>query len=113
MNQQEISTLWTLLGQTWGAKFFEQYGSRANEAWSAGLASIPAEQAKGALFKLIGSGTPFPPTLPEFMALAKGCKKATVHPILTYERPPMTDEQVEARRREMYAALGKRIPGGR
>lgn len=71
MNGGQIETVWRLLAQTWGAKFLEQYGPRPNEAWSAAMANVSPEAAKHALMKLIDSGTPFPPTLPEFIAHAK------------------------------------------
>lgn len=81
MTPEQTKHLWRLLGQTWGAKFAEQYGPAPNEAWSAALASISSDQAKHALGQLIQSGTPFPPTLPEFMAEARKHK-----PIAATER---------------------------
>ena len=71
MTGGEIDYLWTLLGQVWGAKFYEQYGTHANEAWAAALASVSVDQAKTAIGHLIDSGSPFPPTLPEFVVLSR------------------------------------------
>jgi hypothetical protein len=71
MNAAEIGMIWRLLGQTWGAKFLEQYGPNPNEAWSAVLGNIDPDAAKYALTKLVDSGSAFPPTLPEFVAYAK------------------------------------------
>ena len=71
MNAAEIGMIWSLLGQTWGAKFLEQYGPKPNEAWSAALANLEPDSAKYALTKLIDSGSAFPPTLPEFVVWAK------------------------------------------
>ncbi len=112
MNPEQMKHLWRLLGQMYGHKFSEQYGPVPNEAWSAALAEVPPEGAKVALQRLIGAGSPFPPTLPEFIAVARTAKTATVlrHPILDHDKPQMTPEQIAERRRQMYAALGKRIP---
>jgi hypothetical protein len=60
-----------LLGQTWGARFVDQYGTAPNEAWTAALACIGPEAARDAFKALIASGSGFPPTLPEFVAAAR------------------------------------------
>jgi hypothetical protein len=112
MTPRDMAGFWNLLGQTWGSRFIDQYGPNPNDAWAACLASVPVDVARDALKKLIAGGSPFPPTLPEFIALAKTSKPVIVPPILTYQKPTMTPEQVEQRRREMYGALGRRIPGG-
>ena len=108
MNAQQISAFWTYLAQVWGAKFFEQYGEKANDAWSAMLSKISPEQAKWALQKLIDGGSPFAPTLPEFYALARTHKPMRAE-ILDYKRPEMTKEQHDVRRAEMYTALGLKV----
>ena len=105
MDTPQQNHLWALLGQTWGHKFLDQYGPSPNEAWSAALAAISPDQAKGALWKLIRAGSPFPPTLPEFMALAQKSRPAEVHPILTHQQPQMSQEQVAKRRAEMQELL--------
>lgn len=71
MNDREIRELWNLLGQTWGSKFLEQYGTEPNVAWSAFLGAITPDAARRALRALVLEGSPFPPTLPEFVALAR------------------------------------------
>lgn len=71
MTHAEIAQLWKLLGQTWGAKFLEQYGTKPNDAWSAMLAGVTPEGARAAFAGLVQAGSPFPPTLPEFVAEAR------------------------------------------
>jgi hypothetical protein len=71
MTHEQMKHLWRLLGQTWGSKFAENYGPAPNEAWLAALASFSTGDCKYALQKLILEGSPFPPTLPEFIAHAK------------------------------------------
>ena len=63
--------LWRLLGQTWGSRFAEQYGTAPNEAWAAMLAEIDTEAARTAYRALVLSGSPHPPTLPEFLSEAR------------------------------------------
>ena len=78
MTPQQIKALWTLLGQTWGNKFLDQYGVEPNEAWSATLAHVSTEAARYALKQLIGEYSPFPPTLPEFIGWAKKYRESSV-----------------------------------
>ena len=102
MDANQQTQIWKLFSQTWGHKFLDQYGPVPNEAWSASLDRVTTEQARYALTKLIESGTPYPPTLPEFIVLVKACKPQAVPAILMHKRPEMTPEQVEARRKEMH-----------
>ena len=71
MTPNDMRGLWRLLGQTWGAKFVEQYGTEPNEAWVAMLNEIDTESARAAYRALVLSGSAFPPTLPEFLAEAR------------------------------------------
>lgn len=71
MNTRELKGLWDLLGQTWGSKFYEQYGPNPNDAWTMALSAASREAAMYALKKLIEAGSPFAPTLPEFMVFAR------------------------------------------
>jgi hypothetical protein len=71
MKPADMRGLWRLLGQTWGARFVEQYGTDPNDAWVAMLTEIDTEAARGAYRALVLSGSPHPPTLPEFLADAR------------------------------------------
>jgi hypothetical protein len=71
MTPIEMKGLWDLLGQTWGSKFYEQYGPQPNDAWGMFLSGTTIHAAKYALRKLVEGGSPFAPTLPEFMAHAR------------------------------------------
>jgi len=71
VNTAEMAKLWSLLGQTWGSKFIDQYGPNPNEAWQGVLAQTDLGAARDALRALIYAGSPFPPTLPEFLAEAR------------------------------------------
>lgn len=70
MTPTDMGKLWDFLGQTWGSKFYEQYGLKPNEAWSAMLGDVSTEAARFAARNLIAGGSAFPPTLPEFTAEA-------------------------------------------
>ena len=111
MTPIEAKRLWTLLAQTYGHKFLDQYGPSPNEAWSGALSRMKASQATFAFRKLVDAGSAFPPTLPEFVQLAKGAPVLEEPvPRLGHVTTRMTPEQIESRRREMFEALGKRIP---
>lgn len=70
MTQTEMHTVWMFLAQTWGAKFLDQYGKAPNEVWTAAMTAMSPEAARHAIKALIGGGSAFPPTLPEFVAAA-------------------------------------------
>lgn len=112
MTHDEMRALWRMLTQTWGARFAEQYGAEPNEAWSSFLAVVTVHAARHALRALVIQGSPHPPTLPEFVAAARGYRPpgANVAAILTHRKPEMTAAQIEQRRSEMYGALGRKIP---
>lgn len=67
----QIHGVWDALAQTFGTRFYEQYGERPNEAWTAALASMTPDAAMCALQALISDGVEFPPTLPQFVSLAR------------------------------------------
>jgi hypothetical protein len=59
------------MGQTWGNKFLEQYGPEPNDAWIAFLSGMTVDASKSAFRDLVLEGSGFPPTLPEFVAIAR------------------------------------------
>jgi hypothetical protein len=67
MTPQELVGVWALMGQTWGAKFLEQYGDRPNTAWSSALLPLSLDAAKHSFTRLLQDGSGFAPTLPEFV----------------------------------------------
>jgi hypothetical protein len=71
MTPQEMKGLWDLIGQTWGSKFYEQYGPTPNDAWTMALTASSRDAAMYSLRKLIEGGSAFAPTLPEFMVFAR------------------------------------------
>ena len=78
MKPKDMNALWRLLGQTWGSRFVEQYGTAPNEAWAAMLAEMDPEYARTAYRALVLSGSPHPPTLPEFLAEARKARRDQV-----------------------------------
>ena len=117
MTPHELKGLWDLLGQTWGSKFYEQYGPSPNDAWTMALTSASREAAMYALKKLIEGGSPFAPTLPEFMVFSRkfdrdcaprylpnGTMFFGTPPVAEIDRKPADPEKVRqnlARIREM------------
>lgn len=54
-----------------GAKFYEQFGPQPNDSWRDTVGELDAAQVREALRKIRNGGSAFPPSLPEFVALAK------------------------------------------
>lgn len=63
--------LWDRFAEMFGARFYDQYGSEPSDAWREAITEIRPDQVKGALTKIRNSGAQYPPSLPEFLALAR------------------------------------------
>lgn len=63
--------LWDRFGEMFGARFYDQFGSEPSEAWTEAVTEVRADQIKSALTKIRNSGAQYPPSLPEFLALAR------------------------------------------
>lgn len=88
MTPAQIDSLWTLLAQTWGAKFLDQYGVKPNDAWAMTLANLGPQAGRHALTELIREGSAFPPTLPEFIAYARKWRPAPSGEEISAQLPP-------------------------
>jgi len=110
MTPEQIRQLWNLLLQSWGQKFAEQYGAEPNDAWTAMLAATDPSAAGAAFKALVLSGSPFPPTLPEFLAEArKHVRQQAVVAMNVLPTPPQrvsperARENIEMLRRTLYS----------
>lgn len=63
--------LWDRFGEMFGARFYDQFGSEPSEAWVEAVTEVRGDQIKSALTKIRNSGAQYPPSLPEFLALAR------------------------------------------
>lgn len=109
MNPQQIETVWALLAQTWGSRFLDQYGTRPNDAWQAMLANVEPDAARAAYQALVLSGSPHPPTLPEFLAEARRFARtrtlAARNAEVLASLPPPDPERARENLRRLRAAL--------
>lgn len=64
--------LWQRFGEMFGARFFESFGPKPSESWTDAVRELRHDQVKGALSRIRNSGSAHPPSLPEFISLAKG-----------------------------------------
>jgi hypothetical protein len=105
----QIDSLWTLLAQTWGAKFLDQYGVKPNDAWSMTLENLSPQAGRYALTALIQEGSAFPPTLPEFIVAARKYRPPVVihNPGQAIEhQTPMSREALRDGLDQLRRALG-------
>jgi hypothetical protein len=109
MNPEQIRQLWNLLLQSWGQKFAEQYGAEPNDAWTAMLASTEPSAAGAAFKALVLSGSPFPPTLPEFLAEARKHVRRQAVVDMNALRPPPQDPVSPERARENIERLRRTL----
>ena len=114
MTPEQIKHLWRLLGQTYGHKFADQYGPTPNEAWTAALMTLSPSRVKHALGEAIRSGSPFVPTLPEFVKMAREYREPQVETGAVRKLTHVSELPEETRtrlRRQMYHSLyGDRLP---
>lgn len=108
-----IEKLFSRLGALYGSKHLDQWAGQdiavVKETWAATLGQFDGDHIAGALRKLATSGSPFPPTLPEFIALCQVARGSTlpVHqPLPALPKPENTAELREARER-CFANLQK------
>lgn len=63
--------LWDRFGEMYGARFYESFGSEPSKSWTDAVRELRHDQVRVALAKIRNSGQVHPPSLPEFVALAK------------------------------------------
>jgi len=73
--------LWDRFADMFGARFYDQYGSEPSEAWIEAVGEVRGDQIKSALTKIRNSGAQYPPSLPEFLALARSQRQPQQSPI--------------------------------
>lgn len=70
-NSPAAERLWQRFGEMFGARFFDAFGPKPSESWRDAVDDLRADQIRGALTRIRNSGSPHPPSLPEFVSLAK------------------------------------------
>ena len=78
MNAEQIRRTWDMLAQSWGARFVDQFGADPNPMWVSMLGNVDTDAALHAVKRLILSGSPHPPTLPEFVAAAMSAPRVLI-----------------------------------
>jgi hypothetical protein len=68
-------TFWQRMASLYGHKWASQYGSSPDELWTAALMTLGSEQIRRGLEACVTSGDPWPPSLPEFLAMCKPTKR--------------------------------------
>ena len=101
------------MAEVYGTRWTSAYGDNpdagAGPTWAKGLAGVEPRQLAAGLSASIASADPWPPTLPEFVAL---CRQAP-RPEPKKLPAPTIDEQTKAKRAEEMAtgAFAMRPPG--
>ncbi len=63
--------MWVAMTEMYGTRWTSQYGDEPLPAWRAGLSDLSASQIGAGIMACRNSGNEWPPSLPEFRALAK------------------------------------------
>lgn len=64
-----MANLWLRLGKQFGSRWTSQYGDCDDGTWAAALRGVDTSILGNALGRVALSGTEFPPSLPEFLAI--------------------------------------------
>lgn len=67
----EVLAIWERMASVYGHKWTSQYGEKIDRTWKRALKSMPVDRLKVALARCAHRQDAWPPSLPEFMALAK------------------------------------------
>lgn len=70
--QNAATRLWQRFTEMYGARFLESFGGKPTDSWVDAMGDLSPQQVKGALAKIRNSGGAHPPSLPEFIGMAKG-----------------------------------------
>lgn len=68
---EQIAQVWHRLASIYGHKWTSQYGERVDPLWSRAMKSLPVERLKVALARCGKRDDPWPPSLPEFLAMSR------------------------------------------
>lgn len=74
-NLRRVKNFWTRMVEMYGPKWTSQAGEKPTELWSKAVSALSDDQVRTALGKCIKSGDRWPPSLPEFLTLARGEKR--------------------------------------
>ncbi len=67
--------LWGRMTEIYGHRWESSYGSKPTETWSRALSALSKDELKRALSACLKRADPWPPSLPEFIAMARPPKR--------------------------------------
>lgn len=79
-NSGASKRLWDRFAEMFGARFYDQFGTEPSESWKSAVSELRNDQVKAALAKVRNGGSQYPPSLPEFIALARNVKAPQEQP---------------------------------
>ncbi len=68
---KEVLEIWKRMGAIYGYKWTSSYGEEVDSLWRRAMQSLPVDRLKVALGRMAKRPDAWPPSLPEFLALAK------------------------------------------
>lgn len=71
LTDEHIARLWIRMARMFGHKWISAYGETDDGTWLKGLSDLTPEQIAHGIGECLKQRDPWPPTLPEFRAMAK------------------------------------------
>jgi hypothetical protein len=97
LKSQRVKKLWRAMTDLFGSRWMETFGSEPSPLWENQIAELTDAQVKQALKRLLNCANAHPPTLPEFMSVAKSYTAAPVQ-ITADERENFPKDETMASR---------------
>lgn len=95
---ERATVFWSRMASLYGHKWHSQYGSSPDELWATALTTLGSDEIRRGLEACVISGDPWPPSLPEFLAMCRPAKRENAK---AYSTAPMLPTPVSSRETAM------------
>jgi hypothetical protein len=90
--------LWGRMTEIYGHKWTSSYGTKPTDVWSKRLSALSRDELKRGVMACVEGGEPWPPSLPEFIAMCRPLKRENEG--MYHARPmlpaPVSDKETAA-----------------
>lgn len=67
-----IAVVWKEMLELFGRQWIDSHGDVPSQAWQREISKLPADRVGRGIMKVLGSGSQWPPTLPQFISYCTG-----------------------------------------
>jgi len=96
-----VLAFWTRMAEMYGHKWTSQQGDKPTALWSKAISGLSADELREGIRGCLANGHSWPPSLPEFMAMAKPRKRENEGMYRALPQLPAPKSSQETARREL------------